>query len=197
MGRGGRIAVLDEYVFRTLETRGMKRLIDVSLGRRDSLADVDEFRLLATGLDELNAYSGLLTDMTQGFDETLAEYLGRAGSNYTQEQVASLRATMESGPLLRPYDTFATGAGRDNRGQYMAVVLVHSSERAAQRNVELLRRRIEEAQSLWTNESWSDFFEDMDIHADGVVLQGKLWGERTRSLWLQFILQRDTLLLHE
>ena len=66
LGRGGRIAVLDEYVFRTLETRGMKRLIDVSLGRRDSLADVDEFRLLATGLDELNAYSGLLTDMTQG-----------------------------------------------------------------------------------------------------------------------------------
>ena len=45
----------------------MQRLIDVRLGRRDSLADVDEFRLLAAGLDELNAYSGLLTDMNQGF----------------------------------------------------------------------------------------------------------------------------------
>ena len=175
----------------------MKRLIDVSLGRRDSLADVDEFRLLATGLDELNAYSGLLSDMTQGFEETLADLLGGAGSTYTQEQVANLRATMEAEPLLRRYDAFATGTGRDNRGQYMAVVLVHPSERAARRNVELLRRRIEEAQSVWTREPWSDFFDDKEIHADGVVLQGKLWGERTGSLWLQFIFQRDTLLLHE
>ncbi len=99
--------------------------------------------------------------------------------------------------MLKPYGSFATGAGRDDRGQYMVVVLVHSSERAAQQNVELLRRRIEEAQSLWTNEPWSDFFEEMEIRAEGEVLLGKLWGERTGSLWLRFILNRDPLLLHE
>jgi len=197
LGRGGRIAVLDEFVFRTLETAVMSKLIDTSLGRRDSLADVDEFRLLAAGLDELNAYSGLLTNKTQSLDETITDLLGAAGESYTQQQLDALRAKVEAEPLLRPYDAFATGAGRDSRGQYMAVVLVHSSERAARRNVELLRRRMEEAGSLWYDLPWSDFFEEMEIRADGVVLLGKLWGEGTTSLWLQFIFQRDPLLLHE
>lgn len=119
------------------------------------------------------------------------------GRAFTQDQLDRLTATLEAETLLLPCDAFATGAGRDNRGQYMAVVLVHSSDRAARQNVELLRRRIEDAQSLWTNEPWSDFFEDMELRADGRVLLGKLWGERTRSLWLNFIFQRDPLLLHE
>ena len=174
LGRGGRLAVLDDYVFRTVETAGMIQLIDASLGLRDSLADADEFRLLATGLDELNAYSGLLTDETQSLDVALTDLLGGFGGNFTQQEVAQLRATMEAEPLLRPYDAFATGAGKDNRGQYMAVVLVHRSERVDRRNVELLRRRIEEAKSLVTGEPWADFFDDMEIQADGVVLLGKL-----------------------
>ncbi|MCH8224836.1 MAG: hypothetical protein IIC97_03095 [Chloroflexi bacterium] len=195
LGRGGRIAVLDGYVFRTVESPGMRRLIDTSVGRGDSLADVEDFRLLAAGLDELNAYSGILTGQTQSFDEALTVLL--ADSAFTQEDVARLRARMEEELLLLPYDAFATGAGRDDRGQYMAVVLVHSSEGAAEENVELLRRRIEEAQSLWIGRPWSDFIEEMDIRSDGVVLLGKLWGERTVNLWLQFIFNRDPLLLHE
>jgi hypothetical protein len=195
LGRGGRIAVLDEYVFRTVETPGMRNLIDTSLGRRDSLAEVEDFQLLAGGLDELNAYSGFMTDKTQSLDETLTNLL--AESAFTQEDVTSVRARLEEEPLLKPYDVFATGAGRDERGQYMAVVLVHSSEGAAEENVELLRRRIEEAQSLLINQPWSDFFEGMDIRSDGVVLLGKLWGERTANLWLQLIFNRDPLLLHE
>ena len=197
LGRGGRIAVLDEYVFRTVETGGMEALIDARRGDRSSLAGVDDFRVLAAGLDELNAYSGLLSDNTQNLSEFLVDKLGGVGSTVTQEELSRLRDKLKSEPLLRPYDAFATGAGRDNRGQYMVVVLVHSSDRAAQRNVELLRQRIEETQSLWINQPWSDFFEEMEIRAEGSVLLGKLYGERTRSLWLSFILQRDPLLLHE
>ena len=140
LGRGGRIAVLDEYVFRTVETPGMRNLIVTSVGRRDSLADVEDFRLLAAGLDELNAYSEFMTDKTQSLDETLTNLF--AESAFTQEDMASVRARLEEEPLLKPYDTFATGAGRDSRGQYMAVVLVHASERAAEQNVKLLRQRI-------------------------------------------------------
>lgn len=65
LGMGGRIAVLDGFVFRTVGTAGMQNAIDTSVGRRDSLAGVDEFRLLAVGLDELNTYSGFLSDQTQ------------------------------------------------------------------------------------------------------------------------------------
>lgn len=64
-GRGGRIAVQDKYIFRTLWIDGMKRLIDASLGRRPSLADAEEFRLMAKELSELGAYSIFLSNDTQ------------------------------------------------------------------------------------------------------------------------------------
>ncbi|PKB82577.1 MAG: hypothetical protein BZY88_04040 [SAR202 cluster bacterium Io17-Chloro-G9] len=192
LGRGSHIAVQTNQVFRSLELAGMRSLIDTSLGRQDSLAEVEQFRLLAAGLDELNAYGGLFTDQTQSMDQILADI-----GTFTQEAQAALKSRLEMEPLLLPYDAFATGAGRDSQGQYMAVVLVHPSERSARRNVELLRRRIEEAQSMWTNEPWSKFFDEMEIRSEGAVLLGKLRGERTRSLWIQFIFQRDPLLLHE
>jgi hypothetical protein len=53
LGRGGRIAVRDCLVFRTVETPGIHALIDTSLGQHPSLADVPEFRLLARHLDQL------------------------------------------------------------------------------------------------------------------------------------------------
>ena len=59
IGRGGRIAVLDEYVFRTLGASDMEALIDASLNEGASLADVEEFRLLAGGMSRLGAYTML------------------------------------------------------------------------------------------------------------------------------------------
>ena len=44
VGRGGRIAVLEQRVFRSLDTRGMESLIDAYHGKDDSLADNGEFR---------------------------------------------------------------------------------------------------------------------------------------------------------
>ena len=55
LGRGGRIAVQDRYVFYTVETPGMKDLIEASVGRRRSLADVEEFAILAKEMSDLGA----------------------------------------------------------------------------------------------------------------------------------------------
>ena len=49
LGRGGRIMVQREYVYRTLMTESMEGLIDARLGERPTLRDVEEFRLLAEG----------------------------------------------------------------------------------------------------------------------------------------------------
>ncbi len=78
----------------------------------------------------------------------------------------------------------------------MAVVLVHPNEQAARQNVELLRRRIEEWRPVGENWWWAGFVDAMEIHAEGVVLLGKLWGDRTASLW-QFPRNRNPFLLHE
>ena len=51
-GRGGRIAVLDGYVLRTVETPGMKSLIDTHLSQRRSLADNPDMLLAAKAMDD-------------------------------------------------------------------------------------------------------------------------------------------------
>ncbi len=101
-------------------------------------------------------------------------------------------------PWLRPYEAFATGAGKDENGHYMALVLVHAHDASAEENVGLLRRIIEEEGSVLYDILWSDYInvERSEIHAAGRVLRAKLRG-RFASQWLYWVLQRDSLILYE
>ena len=178
IGRGGRIAVLDEYVFRTLGTSDMKALIDAGPNEGASLANVEEFRLLAGGMTRLGAYTMLLSDDVEVWD----------ADSYAAE----------GGPWLRPYDAFATGAGKDEHGHYMALVLVHADDASAEENVGLLRRIIEEEGSLLYDTSWSDYIdvERSVIHAEGRVLLAKLRGGFANN-WRDWVTQRDGLILYK
>ena len=60
LGRGGRIAVLDSLVLRTLWTQGMRSLIDAYRNNRDSLADDPDLALAAGELQSLGVYSAIL-----------------------------------------------------------------------------------------------------------------------------------------
>ena len=76
VGRGGRIAVLDEYVIRTLGTSEMKAVIDAHLEEAPSLADVEEFQLLARGMSQLVVYTMFLIDEVElwGLPSTASGY---------------------------------------------------------------------------------------------------------------------------
>ena len=198
LGRGGRIAVLDEYVFRTLGTSDMKVLIDAGLNEGASLADVEEFRLLAGGMSRLGAYTMLLSDDVEVWDAddyyVLLLQDGATGKDVVQAQ----RELSERGPWLRPYEAFATGAGKDENGHYMALVLVHTADASAEENVGLLRRIIEEEGSVLYDISWSDYI-DVDrseIHAEGRVLLAKFRGGFANN-WHYWVLQRDSLILYQ
>ena len=191
LGRGGRIAVQEGYVFRTLATDDMKALIEASLGRWRSLGDLEELRLLARAMASLGAYSTLLTDLTQRLEEA-------ATMGLDDEALRSLRES----PSLRPYLAFATGVGQDAGGAYMALALVHVDAASAEQNVGLLRRRIEEATSLrFPGTPWAEIFDadSLEVSSDGRVLVAKLrrTGGRMGTSWLQFVMARDPLLLHE
>ena len=198
IGRGGRIAVLDEYVFRTLGASDMEGLIDAGLNEAASLADVEEFRLLAGGMSRLGAYTMLLSDDVEVWDAedyyVLLLQDGATGKDVVQAQ----RELSERGPWLRPYEAFATGAGKDENGHYMALVLVHADDASAEENVGLLRRIIEEEGSVLYDISWSDYIdvERSEIHAEGRVLLAKLRGPQALH-WLRWVLQRDSLILYE
>ena len=121
LGRGGRIAVLDSYVIHTWATDEMKSMIDALRDERPSLADSEEYQLLAAGMSQLGAYSMLLTDNTFGLEAMVESYLERPDA--TNEEAEAARAEWEGPGTLRPYLAFAMGAGKDEDGPYMALVL--------------------------------------------------------------------------
>lgn len=183
LGRGGRIAVSDKHVFRTLETDGMKAIIESTVGQRRSLVDVEEFRLLARGMHELDAFAVAFSDQAQGLKQSL--------QFYTQH-----REALERSPLLRPYRAFAIGEGRDAGGQYMALALVHPDADSAADNVTILQQRLREAKSLQTGAYWSDLVSSTEISTQGRVLVAKLRGP-IHLMWLdEVFIQRDPLLLY-
>ncbi len=197
-GRGGRIAVQDKYVFRTLSTDGMKALRDAGLDKRPSLADVEEYRLLTKGLSELGAYGMFLTDKTQGFEGTLEAIC--QGLSIGQQECVRVGEDLEKQPMLRRYQAFASGVGKDERGSYTALVLVHADEASASDNLTLLRRRIEQGTSLAGGDPWTRFFDSrtMEVSAKGRVLLAKLRPAEGRPpIWIEWVLKGDPLLLHE
>ena len=196
MGRGGRIAVLDDYVFRTVETPGMSALIDASRGNLPSLADAEEFRLLAQGMSKLAAYSILLSDMTQDIGKNPESWFS---GNETQEDRLRLVALRKDFPILRTYQAFGTGIGRDEAGPYMAVVLVHADERSATKNADLLRARFLEAPPLpsWVLEPFAGIVDAVETETDGRLLLAKVRSQTLGSRWIAWFYQLYPLLPHE
>ncbi len=192
-GRGGRIAVQEEYVFRTVETPGMQGLISASLGHRSSLAEAPDFQLLAGAMSDLSVHSVLFSDQTLGVEETL-ETLGEDYS--TSEVMEELRQALEQSPLLRPYQALAMGGGKNGIGVYMALALVHGDDESAEANVDLLRQRIMETSSLYDSRPWRGRVDSMEIRAEGRVLLARLYGDMSRARPALFV-QRDNLLIHE
>ena len=194
-GRGGRIAVLDSYVLRTLVTDDMKSLIGTLQDESLSLADFEEFRLLATGMSLLRAYSMLLTDNTFEQEAMIESHLKTIDA--TDEGLAQRRETLASPGTLRPYQAFATGAGRDKDGPYMALALVHADSQVAEGNVDLLRRRIEEGSSSVYETPWSDIIDiaSLEINSEERLLLAKLRGPISRS-FTDWVFYRDNLIVH-
>ena len=81
--------------------------------------------------------------------------------------------------LLRPYLALATGAGIDENGYFMAIVLMNPSEAVAQENAALLEQRISEAKNVVEMREWSEDaheFEEVDFviyGADDPVPEGR------------------------
>ncbi len=198
LGRGGRFAILEEYVIRTLGTPEMKAAIDAHLKEVPSIADVREFQLLVKGMSRLVVYGMFLTDGVELWE--LSSYAkALAGPDASQADVeAKKRELSAGGPWLRPYGAFGVGGGKDEDGPYMALVLVHTNGDLAEENVGLLRRIFEEASSAYYDIPWSDEIDinSLEINAEGPLLLARIRGPIVASglQWVNFV---DNLILHE
>ncbi len=181
LGRGANLGFAEGAIFSTLWTDGVRGMISASQGEGPSLADAEEYVLLAGGLEKLGVYSAWLSDRTQSVD--------------------SLGDERHCQVLLRPYVAFATGIGRDEGGFFMGWVRVHPTAEAAGENLPRLRERLATCWSVYAQRPWREYFdlERLSLEREGRTLLAKAYfkSDRTHPVWIEWVLYRDPLLAHE
>ena len=191
LGRGGRIAVSSEYIYRTVETPGMKALIDSRAGDGQSLADVEEFRLLGQAMSGLGAYAAFFSNQTHKVSAVPDDASTIATVPDFQEKLIN---EIGNSSLLLPYLAFSTGVGRDDTGRYLALALVHSDAESAEENGRRLKRRIAENPEL---QAWMDGLKESTFHVEGRVLSAMLRGDSPASGWRSLVFMITPLIPHE
>ncbi|MQA00227.1 MAG: hypothetical protein GEU80_13025 [Dehalococcoidia bacterium] len=198
LGRGGRVAILDEYALRAVWDEGIESMLD-ALDGTGSLADDRDFRLLATNLEDLGALGATLTDQTTSPEMAEAALNIGVFQDDPALRAAAERAwsTTEGPPVLRPYVALAAGPGHDGDEAYTAVVIVHETKEAARENAGRLGPRIEYVGEQLGGAEQRIFarYERIEAEADGRVVRARLYG---RPGWPEITpLPMVPLFLHE
>ncbi len=194
LGRGGRLAVSSGWVYRTIETPGMRALIDSGGGNGQTLADVAEFRLLGAAMSSLGAYAAIFTDQTQRISAAAGD---TPLFNHLPGVQEKLIGEIGNSTLLLPYQAFAAGEGRDDAGRYMALALVHADAGQAEENAQRLRTRITDTQAYPELKDWRDRLEDFSVAQEGRVLLVRVRGDGPASGWMSMPYQVIPLIPHE
>ncbi|NQW22593.1 MAG: hypothetical protein HQ475_04015 [SAR202 cluster bacterium] len=194
LGRGGRIAVSSKFVYRTVETPGMKAIIDSSSGVGQSLADVEEFRLLGQAMSGLGAYAAFFSHETHKISTTPDETVTFGTLPGIQDKLID---EIGKSTLLLPYLAFSTGVGKDDIGPYMALALVHLDAESAEENERRLEKRVTERSDYPEVQEWLDVLEGITSQVDGRVLSAKIRGDSPASIWKSLSVAITPLIPHE
>jgi hypothetical protein len=202
IGEGGRLALVGDFILWMRWTDGIKEMIDAHDGNIRSLADNEDYKLLADGLVQLDTVSAFFSSEPQT-ESRLREVHGQQ-----IQEMAEVRDTL-MGELsrqtkLKPYQALATGAGKDDNGYYLAVALANPDETTARENAKLLEQITSQAKIVLgrhSGEKWSDYLEGSEVKSNGRLTLAKLYGPAFEQ-WYTFDMgdpsgQYEPLLLHE
>jgi len=187
LGRGHRLAYVDGFALWMIWTEGIDDMIDAYAGNIPSLADREDYQLLAAELKKMDTVTAFFSADVLSVGE-LSE---RVNTDYTG---SAFEEAINNEPLLKPFISFATGAGEDKDGRFMVIILVNPDEKTAKANVSLLEARIKEAETYphitnpdMRNKKWTDdgAIESMKITSKGHLTIAKLYSEVISS-WKYF-----------
>jgi hypothetical protein len=180
LGRGHRLAYVDGFAIWVLWTDGLKEMIDSYKGNIPSLADNEEYKLLAGALEDMGTVTAFFSSDSisiSEFKEMFRDNFEELRQKGQEQQVTEF----ENEPLLKPYLSFATGAGEDEQGTYLVIILMNADKSTARANADLLERRIKESQMtpyIESDQKWTDNnrIESIEINNDGRLTVAKLYG---------------------
>ncbi|MBN2074268.1 MAG: hypothetical protein JW762_01830 [Dehalococcoidales bacterium] len=184
LGRGHRLAYVDGFALWMIWTEGIESMIDAYAGNIPSLADKEDYQLLAAELEK----TGVVTAFFSSDVLSLVEFIERTQEYLTDVEgsVFEEQDPLGNEPLLKPFTSFVTGAGEDEDGQFMVIILFNPNESTAKANVSLLEARINESEMYphitnpdWRNKTWMDDggIESMEITSKGRLTMAKLYSE--------------------
>lgn len=168
LGESARLFVDEDagLAYWTRTTELMEQALDTFTGGAPSLADDPELGPMAAALDDLDAYSAVLT--------ADAEQFAGAGE-------------------LEPYDAVATGAAVVDGQPRLLLVYANPDEATAEANAETLADLVANGASSANGRPWSDALGAGEIEVDGTLVTASFPTEDAR-LWNGIFLQRDSLL---
>ncbi len=193
LGRGGRIAVLDSRVLRTLWTQGMRSLIDAYRNNRESLADDPDLALAAGALQNLGVYSAILFGDVERFTTDPLDSLLSAEERAQLEKVRA-ELGMEAEDTQDYYSALGTGVAKDSDGFLTILVFVYEDEDVANRNVQDLEEMLANGYSFATGQPWTEYFPQSEVWSDGRALIARLRTERP-SIWQDIVSNNENLLM--
>ena len=168
LGESARLFVDDDagVAYWANTTATMEAALDTFTGDAPSLADDPELGPMAAALDDLGAYSAVLT--ADG-------------------------ATFAGGGELEPYDAVASGAAVVDGQPRLLLVYANPDEATAQANAATLADLVADGESSANGRPWSDALGAGEIEVDGTLVTASFPTEDAR-LWNGIFLQRDSLL---
>jgi hypothetical protein len=200
LGRGHRLALVDDFIFWVLWTDGIQEMIDAHDGTIKPLADIEDYRSLAGALAEMDTVTAFFSSESQSQSRVQEVYEDIIDDPANNERRQTLVEEIQRPLLLKPYQAMATGAGIDDKGYFMAIVLMNPSEVVARDNTALLEERLGEAKNVAAMREWSGLIESMEIEVDGRLTLARLYGEAC-TYWASFQVTGERpyepLLLHE
>jgi len=206
LGRGHRLALVDDFIFWVRWTDGMKKMIDSYTNNIESLADNENYKLLAGGLEELDTVTALFSAESQSMSyisKIYQQIIEEPGDNEARQLFVE---EIKREPRLKPYQALATGAGIDEKGYYLAIAFLNPSEELARENATLLEQRINQSKIAMalhsqSGDKWSDLIESMEVESKGRLTLARLYGAVVEC-WVNFNVMGimgpyEPLLIHE
>jgi len=165
IGRAVPLAVSDGQFFFGGSTADIKSAIDASMNKKSSLADIPEYVLVAQYMHDLNTIGLLIMD-----EVLLPDALDAPESIF--------------GPKLKNFTTVGMGLGKDDKGEYMALVIVFDNTVAAEEGFSALEQKVEVYNKIYDmNDNNNKYYiYDTEISVDNIVLSAKLYTGH-KSLW--------------
>ena len=141
------------------------------------MADLSDYTLVSQGLSSLGAYIAIMGDVS----------VINTGSGEVKEMGIETRLK------LKRFITFGTGLGKDEKGLYLALVLVHGSSADANQNTSILRQHLETDNADYFGKLWREIVTNADIRAEKNVMLAKLYSQ-SAMLWSISVFEQTGLL---